>query len=88
VQLTHIMKQWRSLYQTSMIKIDSLSRAIGSVLIVISYFVVLNVSATIGAAMYLVSHFLSMPYFIRTRGWDVVVMLSFLIVISIAKLIP
>ena len=70
-----------------MIKIDSLSRVIGSVLIVISYFIVLHVSTTIGAAMYLVSNFLSIPYFIRTKGWDVVVMLSFLIVISIAKLI-
>jgi hypothetical protein len=70
-----------------MIKLDSLSRVIGSVLIVISYFVVLNVSTTIGAGMYLISHFLSMPYFVRTRGWDVVVMLSFLIIISITKLI-
>ena len=70
-----------------MIKPDSLSRVIGSVLIVISYFVVLNVSTTIGAALYLVSHLLSIPYFIRTKGWDVVVMLSFLIVISISKLI-
>jgi hypothetical protein len=55
-------------------------------LIVISYFVVLNVSTTIGAALYLVSHLLSIPYFIRTKGWDVVVMLSFLCVISIDKL--
>jgi len=86
VQLTHIMKQWRLSYQTSMIKPDSLSRVIGSVLIVISYFVVLNVSTTIGAALYLVSHILSIPYFIRTKGWDVVVMLSFLCVISIEKL--
>ena len=83
----HTTIQWRNLYQTSMIKLDSLSRVIGSVLIVISYFVVLNVSTTIGAGMYLISHFLSMPYFVRTRGWDVVVMLSFLIIISITKLI-
>ena len=83
----HTIRQWRNLYQTSMIKLDSLSRVIGSVLIVISYFVVLNVSTTIGAGMYLISHFLSMPYFVRTRGWDVVVMLSFLIIISITKLI-
>ena len=70
-----------------MIRLDSLSRVIGSVLIVISYFIVLHVSTTIGAAMYLVSNFLSIPYFIRTKGWDVVVMLSFLIVIGAGKLI-
>tara|TARA_Y100000768_G_C23674206_1_gene539134 strand:+ start:68 stop:295 length:228 start_codon:yes stop_codon:yes gene_type:complete len=68
------------------LKLDSLSRVIGSFLIVISYFIVLHVSTTIGAAMYLVSNFLSIPYFIRTKGWDVVVMLSFLIIIGIAKL--
>ena len=85
--MTHIMKRWRSLYQLSMIKLDSLSRVIGSILIVISYFIVLHVSTTIGAAMYLVSNFLSIPYFIRTKGWDVVIMLSFLIVIGIGKLI-
>ena len=70
------------------LKIDTLGRVIGSVLIVVSYFVVLHVSATIGAMMYLVSNFISIPYFIRTKGWDVVIMLSFLIVISMTKLIP
>jgi len=70
-----------------MIRLDSLSRVIGSVLIVISYFIVLHVSTTIGAAMYLISNFLSIPYFVRTKGWDVVVMLSFLIVIGAGKLI-
>ena len=69
------------------LKLDSLSRAIGSFLIVISYFIVLNVSTTLGAGLYLISHILSIPYFIRTKGWDVVVMLSFLIVISVSKLI-
>ena len=69
------------------LKIDTLGRVIGSVLIVISYFVVLHVSATIGATMYLVSNFISIPYFVRTKGWDVVIMLSFLIVISMTKLL-
>ncbi len=69
------------------LKLDTLGRIIGSVLIVVSYFVVLHVSATIGAMMYLVSNFISIPYFIRTKGWDVVIMLSFLIVISMTKLL-
>ena len=69
------------------LKLDTLGRIIGSVLIVVSYFVVLHVSATIGAMMYLVSNFISIPYFIRTKGWDVVIMLSFLIVISLTKLL-
>ena len=67
-------------------KIDTQGRIIGSFLIVTAYYVVLHVSATIGAVMYLTANAISMPFFIRTKGWDVVVMLSFLMVISLSKL--
>ena len=67
-------------------QIDTQGRIIGSFLIVTAYYVVLHVSATIGAVMYLTANAISMPFFIRTKGWDVVVMLSFLIAISLAKL--
>ncbi len=62
-------------------------RIIGSFLIVTAYFVVLHISATIGSLMYLVANAISLPFFIRTKGWDVVIMLSFLMVISMSKLI-
>ena len=67
-------------------QLDIQGRIIGSFLIVTAYYVVLHVSATIGAVMYLTANAISMPFFIRTKGWDVVVMLSFLIAISLAKL--
>ena len=69
------------------IKIDTWGRIIGSVLIVLSYFVVLRVSTTVGAMMYLMSNIISIPYFVRTKGWDVVIMMTFLIVISLSKLL-
>ena len=56
-------------------------RIIGSFLIVTAYFVVLHISATIGSLMYLIANAISLPFFIRTKGWDVVIMLSFLMVI-------
>tara|TARA_R100000008_G_C3445865_1_gene96825 strand:- start:221 stop:439 length:219 start_codon:yes stop_codon:yes gene_type:complete len=62
-------------------------RIIGSFLIVTAYFVVLHISATIGSLMYLIANAISLPFFIRTKGWDVVIMLSFLMVISMSKLI-
>ena len=65
---------------------DIQGRIIGSFLIVTAYYVVLHVSATIGAVMYLTANAISMPFFIRTKGWDVVVMLSFLMAISLSKL--
>ena len=70
-----------------MIKLDTTGRIIGSFLIVTAYFIVLHVSATIGAGMQLIANVISIPFFIRTKGWDVVLMLSFLIVISLTKII-
>ena len=67
--------------------LDTTGRIIGSFLIVTAYFIVLHVSATIGAAMHLLANVISIPFFIRTKGWDVVLMLSFLIVISLSKII-
>ena len=62
-------------------------RIIGSFLIVTAYFIVLHVSATIGALMHLIANVISLPFIIRTKAYDVVIMLSFLMVISFAKLI-
>ncbi len=70
-----------------MIKLDTTGRIIGSFLIVSAYFIVLHVSATIGAAMHLLANVISIPFFIRTKAHDVVLMLSFLIIISLSKLI-
>ena len=70
-----------------MIKLDTTGRIIGSFLIVTAYFIVLHVSATVGAAMHLLANVISIPFFIRTKAHDVVLMLSFLIVISLSKLI-
>ncbi len=67
--------------------LDTTGRIIGSFLIVSAYFIVLHVSATIGAAMHLLANVISIPFFIRTKAHDVVLMLSFLIMISISKLI-
>ena len=67
--------------------LDTTGRIIGSFLIVSAYFIVLHVSATVGAAMHLLANVISIPFFIRTKVHDVVLMLSFLIMISISKLI-
>ena len=67
--------------------LDTTGRIIGSFLIVTAYFIVLHVSATIRAGMHLIANVISIPFFIRTKGWDVVLMLSFLIIISLSKII-
>ena len=67
-------------------KLLTTGRIIGSFLIVSAYFIVLHVSATLGAAMHLIANIISIPFFIRTKAHDVVIMLTFLIIISLTKL--
>jgi len=69
------------------VQIDTLGRVIGSFLIVTVYFIVLHVNAVIGAGLHLLADVISLPFFIRTKAYDVVIMLSFLSVISFTKLI-
>ena len=71
----------------STMQVDTQGRILGSFLIVTAYFVVLHVSTTIGALMHLVANVISLPFFIRTKAHDVVIMLSFLMVISLSKLL-
>ena len=67
-------------------KVLTTGRIIGSFLIVTAYFIVLHVSATVGAFMHLIANVISLPFFIRTKAHDVVIMLTFLMVISLSKL--
>ena len=69
------------------LKLYTTGRIIGSFLIVTAYYVVLHVSSYIGSIMYLTANAISLPFFIRTKGYDVVVMLTFLMVISLSKII-
>jgi len=67
------------------LKADTISRIIGSILIVVSYFVILHVNVITGTVLHAFADVISIPYFIRTKGWDVVIMLSFMTCISISK---
>ena len=69
------------------LKLYTTGRIIGSFLIVTAYYVVLHVSSYIGSIMYLTANAISLPFFIKTKGYDVVVMLTFLMVISLTKII-
>ena len=63
----------------------TISRAIGSCLVVTAYFIVVHVNITIGTMIHTVACILSIPFFIRTKAWDVVIMLSFMTCISFSK---
>ena len=69
-------------------KIDTIGRIIGSFLVVTAYFIILHVNVSLGVIMQFIADFISVPFFIRTKSWDVVIMLTFLLIISSTKLLP
>ena len=62
-------------------------RIMGSVLVVLSYFVILHVSPTLGVMGNLIGDSITLPYFIQNKAWDVVIMIVFLFCISLSKLL-
>ena len=68
-------------------KIDEIARVIGSALVIIGYFILLHINTKLGAGIHLTADIISIPFFIRTRAWDVVIMFGFLTTISVSKLI-
>lgn len=61
-------------------------RVLGCTLIVTAHFVMLYVGVTSGAVIHLIADLLCMPFFIKTKAWDMVIMLCFLLVIGVSKL--
>ena len=62
-------------------------RVLGSGLVIIAYFIILHISTTVGVVLQLVGDSISIPYFVRTKSWDVVIMIAFLLVISLTHLL-
>ncbi len=69
-------------------KLDVALRVTGSVLVVLSYFILVHVSFKVGIVMQTFADTITVPYFVRTKSWDVVVMLAFLLIVSLSKIIP
>ena len=68
-------------------EIDVPMRIVGSIGVIIAYFVILHSNVLVGVTINLIADLISVPYFVRTKSWDVVVMLSFLLCISAYKLL-
>ena len=62
-------------------------RILGSFLVVSAYFIVLWVDGAAGSVTHLVANAVTIPFFVKSKGWDVVFMLSFLSCIDISKLL-
>ena len=60
-------------------------RITGSVLIICAYFVILHISTLYGAMMHVVADLICMPFYIKHKQFDVVIMLCFLMTIAFSK---
>ena len=68
-------------------RLDTWMRVLGSFLVIAGYFVVLHVDMISGLLVHIAACAISLPYYVRTRSWDVVLRLSFIISISASKLL-
>ena len=62
-------------------------RITGSVLVVLSYFVILHVSPTLGVIGNIIGDSITVPFFIQTKAWDVIAMVAVMNIISLSKLL-
>ena len=62
-------------------------RIMGSILVVLSYFVILHVSPTVGVIGNIIGDSITLPYFIQVRAWDVIMMVAVMNIISLSKLL-
>ena len=61
-------------------------RALGSALIIAAYFITLHLDVVTGVVIHLTAMSISVPYFIKSKAWDVVIMMSFLMTIGAGRL--
>mgnify|MGYP007063408618 CR=1 FL=1 len=62
-------------------------RVVGSIMVIAAYFIVLHVNLTIGVIMHVIADTISIPFFVKTKSWDIVIMLGFLLSIGFSKLL-
>jgi len=66
---------------------ESKARVLSSITIVFAFYMTLYHDTSVGARLYMIGNLLALPYMIRNRCWDVVALLSFLIIMGIPKVI-
>ena len=62
-------------------------KVVGSGLIIAAYFITLHLDVVTGAAIQLTAMMISVPYFIKAKAWDVVIMMAFLMTIGAGRLV-
>ena len=62
------------------------ARMVGTHGIILGYFITLHVSTYLGACFNVVFELLALPFYIKNKMWDVVIMFIFLLTIGFSKI--
>jgi hypothetical protein len=60
-------------------------RILSSLVLIIAYGITMYYDTKTGARLYMVGNVLSLPYMIKTKCWDIVGLLSLLIILGLPK---
>ncbi len=63
-----------------------LARMIGTYGIILGYFITLHISTYLGAMFNVVFELMALPFYLKNKMWDVVIMFIFLLTIGFSKL--
>ena len=74
-------------YTIKMMDLLQRMRIIGSGLVIAAYFITLHLDVVTGVIVHLTAMSVSIPYFVKSKAWDVVIMMSFLMTIGTGRLI-
>lgn len=62
-------------------------RIVGSGLVIAAYFITLHLDVVTGVVVHLTAMVISLPYFVNSKAWDVVIMMTFLVSIGTGRLV-
>lgn len=67
------------------LEMENRLRFISSVILCSAFVITFYFDVTLGARMYLVGNLLALPYMVKNKCWDIVLMLVFFIIVGIPQ---
>lgn len=64
---------------------ESKARIVSSIVIIFAFYITLYHDSVMGARLYMIGNLLALPYMIRNKCWDVVILLTFLMIMGLPK---
>lgn len=68
-------------------RLDTKLRITGSILEIAGFFIVLHINIWGGLIVHITALLISLPYYVKTRSWDVVLLLGVMLCTSSSKLL-